>query len=96
VAFDLFAVCVYVLVAIIAKTQVIARNPSEILQILGIMLFKKAPVNQALTAKCESALESDDRNQFYCYFLTSKSDNSVFSLHFAICRYNKNGVRCRD
>ncbi len=61
------AVCMYVLVAIIAKEQAIARNPSEILQILGIMLFEKVPVNQALTAKCEKALESGDRNQLLLF-----------------------------
>ena len=57
------AVCVYVLVAIIAKQQGIARNPSEILQILGIMLFEKVPMNQALTTEHENVLESGDRNQ---------------------------------
>ncbi len=61
------AVCVYVLVAIIAKKQAIARSPSEILQILGIMLFEKVPVNQALTAKSEKALESGDRSQLLLF-----------------------------
>jgi IS4 transposase len=61
------AVCVYVLVAIIAKKQAIARSPSEILQILGIMLFEKVPVNQALTAKCEKVLERGDYNQLLLF-----------------------------
>lgn len=61
------AMCVYVLVAILAKEQSIARNPSEILQILGIMLFEKVPVNQALTAKCKKALEGSDRNQLLLF-----------------------------
>ena len=61
------AVCVYVLVAIIAKEQHVARNPSEILQILGIMLFEKVPMNQALTAEYEKVLESDDRNQLLLF-----------------------------
>lgn len=57
------AVCVYVLVAIVAKEQRIARNPSEVLQILGIMLFEKVPMNQALTTEYENVLETGDRNQ---------------------------------
>lgn len=61
------AVCVYVLVAIIAKEQAITRSPSEILQILGIMLFEKIPINQALVAKGEKTLESDDRNQLILF-----------------------------
>ncbi len=61
------AMCVYVLVAIIAKEQAITRNPSEILQILGIMLFEKVPVKQALTVKCEEAMESSDRNQLLLF-----------------------------
>lgn len=61
------AMCVYVLVAIIAKEQAIARNPSEILQILGIMLFEKVPVNQALAAKRKQTLESGDRNQLLLF-----------------------------
>ena len=61
------AMCVYVLVAIIAKEQAIARNPSEILQILGIMLFEKVPVSQALTAKCGKPLEGGDRNQLLLF-----------------------------
>ena len=61
------AVCVYVLVSIVAKEQAIARNTSEILQILGIMLFEKVPVNQALTVKCEEAMESSDRNQLLLF-----------------------------
>ena len=57
------AVCVYVLVAIIAKEHAIARSPSEILQILGIMLFEKVPVNQALAAEHEKTSASEDYNQ---------------------------------
>jgi hypothetical protein len=57
------AVCVYVLVAIVAKQQGIARNPSEILQILGIMLFEKVPVDQALTTEYGNVLETGNRNQ---------------------------------
>jgi len=61
------AVCVYVLVAIIAKEQGIDRNPSEILQILGITLFEKVPMNQALTAKCDNAPESGDYKQLVLF-----------------------------
>ena len=61
--------CVYVLVAILAKEQAVTRNPSEILQILGIMLFEKVPVNQALTAECEKAVESGDRKQLLLFDL---------------------------
>jgi len=57
------AVCVYVLVAIVAKAQGMGRNPSEILQILGIMLFEKVPMNQALTTEYENVLETGERNQ---------------------------------
>jgi len=57
------AVCVYVLVAIVAKEQGITRNPSEILQILGIMLFEKVPMDQALTTDRKNALETHDYNQ---------------------------------
>ncbi len=63
------AVCVYVLVAILAKEQAVVRNPSEILQILGIMLFEKVPVNQALTAEYENAVESGDRKQLLLFDL---------------------------
>jgi len=61
------AVCVYVLVAIVAKEQGIDRNPSEILQILGITLFEKVLMNQALTMKYDNALEADDYNQLYLF-----------------------------
>jgi len=57
------AVCVYTLVALLAKEQAVDRNPSEILQILGIMLFEKTPLKQALTATSENVREGDDRNQ---------------------------------
>ncbi|MFA7322386.1 MAG: IS4 family transposase [Dokdonella sp.] len=57
------AVCVYVLVTMVAKEQAIARNPSEILQILGIMLFEKVPMNQALAAEYENVPETEDHNQ---------------------------------
>jgi len=61
------AVCVYVLVAIVAKEQSIARNPSEILQILGIMLFEKVPMNQALATQPADALEGDAHNQLLLF-----------------------------
>lgn len=57
------AVCVYTLVALLAKEQAVDRNPGEILQILGIMLFEKTPLKQALTATSKNAREGDDRNQ---------------------------------
>jgi Domain of unknown function (DUF4372)/Transposase DDE domain len=61
------AVCVYVLVAILAKEQVIPRSPSEILQVLGVMLFEKVPVNQALTAEHPNVPGGDDRNQLVLF-----------------------------
>ena len=61
------AVCVYVLVAIIAKEQGIARNPSEILQILSICLFEQTPMNEALTAKYENIPAAEDRNQLLLF-----------------------------
>jgi len=57
------AACVYVLVAIIAKEQRIARNPSEILRILGIMLFEKVPMNQALANEATNKSKDDCCNQ---------------------------------
>ena len=57
------ALCVYVLVAIVAKEHAIARSPSEILQILGIMLFEKVPMNNALAEQYGYVSEIDDRNQ---------------------------------
>jgi len=57
------AVCVYTLVALLAKEQAVDRNPSEILQILGIMLFEKTPLKQALTDIPANACEGEDRNQ---------------------------------
>lgn len=57
------AVCVYTLVVLLAKEQAVDRNPSEVLQILGIMLFEKTPIKHALTATSENAREVDDRNQ---------------------------------
>jgi hypothetical protein len=61
------AVCVYVLVAIIAREQSIARNPSEILQILGIMLFEKVVLQQALALERENVLESGSCNQLQLF-----------------------------
>ncbi len=61
------AVCVYVLVAILANEQTVARNPSEILQILGIMLFEKIPIHQALTADHEDVLHRGDCNQLVLF-----------------------------
>lgn len=63
------AVCVYVLVAIVAKQQGIGRNPSQILQILGIMLFEQAPMNQVLTNEYGNVLETGDRNQLSLFDL---------------------------
>jgi len=57
------AVCVYVLVAIVAKEQSIRRNPSEILQILGIMLFEKMPLQEALTPQRRDNPSGGDHNQ---------------------------------
>lgn len=57
------AVGVYVLVMILAKQLSMIRNPSEILQILGIMLFEKVPMNQALTAEYPNLPESDNCKQ---------------------------------
>ena len=61
------AMCVYVLVAIIAKERVITRNPSQILQILGIMLFEKTPINQALATQYEKHSEDGDHNQLVLF-----------------------------
>ena len=61
------AVCVYVLVAILARERAMARSPSEILQILGIMLFEKVPVSQVLTAEHPGVPGGDDRNQLVLF-----------------------------
>jgi len=57
------AVCVYVLVAIVGREHRSSRNPSEILQILGIMIFEKVSMNQALTAEHQNVPETDAYNQ---------------------------------
>lgn len=57
------AVCVYVLVAILAREQALTRKPSEILQILGIMLFEKVPLTQALTADYAEIPKGDAHKQ---------------------------------
>ena len=57
------AVCVYVLVTIVAKEQSITRNPSELLKILGIMLFEKMPMKQAFTHESDESPGDDDCNQ---------------------------------
>lgn len=61
------AVCVYVLVAILAKQQRVTRNPSEILQILGIMLFEQTTIHEALTAKPQIDLKIDDHKQLLLF-----------------------------
>jgi nicotinamide riboside transporter PnuC len=61
------AVCVYVLVAILAKEQAITRSLSDILQIVGIMLFEKVPVNQALAVIHEKTSERANRNQLVLF-----------------------------
>jgi IS4 transposase len=61
------AVCVYVLVAIIAKEQALDRKPSEILQILGIMLFEKVPVHKALAATPQNVPEAGEHNQLVLF-----------------------------
>jgi len=63
------AVCVYVLVAIVAKQQSNCRNPSEILQILGIMLFEKVPLQEALAQQCRGNPAGDDSNQLRLFDL---------------------------
>ena len=57
------AMCVYLLVAIIAKEQRLDRKPSEILQILGIMLFEKVPISKALTEEHQDVPQTDVYNQ---------------------------------
>ena len=57
------AVCVYVLVAMIAKEQATARSPSEILQIRGIMLFEKVPMNKAFAEQYGNVSKGSNRNQ---------------------------------
>ncbi len=44
------AICVYVLVAIVKKELKLDRSPYEILQILSVSLFEKAPVFEVLTS----------------------------------------------
>lgn len=61
------AVCVYVLVAVIAKEQNVARSMGEILQILSISLFEKVPMKQALTATYGENSETKDPNQLLLF-----------------------------
>lgn len=57
------AVCVYVLVAILAKEHALPRSPTDILQILSITLFEKMPIKQALDEENTANSNTDDRNQ---------------------------------
>ena len=81
------AVCVYVLVAIIAKEQALDRKPSEILQILGIMLFEKVPVHKALAATPQNVRKQANITSWYY----SISNRTVVIRHRFIY-----GARSRD
>ena len=61
------AVCVYVLVAILAEEHDSTRSPTEILQVLGILLFEKIPMKQAITANNESSSNNDDHKQLILF-----------------------------
>lgn len=63
------AVCVYVLIAIIAKEQDIDRNMNEILQILGILLFEQTPMYKALTKNSKNISENDNYKQLSLFNL---------------------------
>lgn len=63
------AVCVYVLIAIIAKEQNIDRNMNEILQILGMLLFEQVPMYKALTKKSGNISKIDNYKQLSLFNL---------------------------
>ena len=57
------AISVYVLVAIVKKQLKLDRSLNEILQILSVTLFEKAPIYEALTACGENTQNTDARKQ---------------------------------
>jgi hypothetical protein len=61
------AVCVYVLLAILAKEQGVTPSPSEILRVLGVMLFEKTPIKQALMHPHPEVYGGEARNQLLLF-----------------------------
>jgi hypothetical protein len=57
------AVMVYVLVHRLKHRHGLSQDPNEILQVLGVTLFEKAPVNQVFSELHQETQESEDRNQ---------------------------------
>ena len=57
------AVMVYVLVHRLKHRHGLSQTPNEILQILGVMLFEKTPVNQAFSEIQQQNAGDEDRNQ---------------------------------
>lgn len=61
------AICVYVLVAILAKRLRVERDLYTILQILSVTLFEKTEISQALTRSNYDSTEDAIRNQLLLF-----------------------------
>jgi len=57
------AVCTYVLVAIVRKRLKVDASMHEILQILSLTLFEKAPLHELLTLSVQPGKQTDSANQ---------------------------------
>jgi hypothetical protein len=63
------AVCVYVLMAIVKKELRLGCSMYQILQILGISLFEKVPIQQALTSFISQNEKTCHHNQLVLFNL---------------------------
>ena len=63
------AICVYVLVAIVKKELKLDRSLYEILQVLSVSLFEKAPVFEVLTSPNHTTNEPIRSNQLTLFDL---------------------------
>lgn len=63
------AVIVYVLVHLLKQHYGLRQTPNEIVQILGIMLFEKTPINQVFSEIQRLNADDEDRNQLTLFDL---------------------------
>lgn len=63
------AISVYVLVAILKKEHNLKASMYEILQVLGVMLFDKTPVESLFTSDIDNFPEGDSHNQLLLFDL---------------------------
>jgi hypothetical protein len=57
------AVMVFVLVHRLKHRHGLRQTPNEIVQILGVMLFEKTPINQVFSEIDQKNAEDENRNQ---------------------------------